>query len=89
MAPRRSGAAPALTEATPEEHPQRTVTKATGTSDDRPETAVRPAVASQVFTWATVALVIFAVLAIHDRPVLAALAALAAVVLGMVGEVPS
>ena len=87
MAPRRSGAAGAVTPTTPVDNPQRTTKKATGTSDDRPKTVRRPAVASNFLTWATVALVIFAILTISTRPVLAALAALAAVVVGMVAEV--
>lgn len=50
------------------------------------ERAPRP-VLTALLRWITVALVIFAVLAIHDHATLAALAALAAVVLGMVAEV--
>jgi hypothetical protein len=54
-----------------------------------PETAVRPVSGSRIapaLLWLTAALVIFAVLALHDHAVLAALAALGAVVTGTLAE---
>lgn len=87
MRPHEDGAAGAVTPTTPVTQPSTDSHEGEGHAHCRPRTAFRPVLASQVITWATVAFVIFAVLAIHDRPALSALAALAAVVLGMVGEV--
>ena len=86
MRPHEGGAGPASTGPTPATHPQASAKKSRGVSHSTPRTGVRPVPASRFLSWLTVFLVIFAVLTVHDHAVWAALAAIAAVVVGMVAE---